>query len=594
MEEKDPTPQTTLLILLGASEWPSSPHFQSSEASVSKAFANAAQGVRDYFCNPQPFGLPTENLLDLFDSGKGASELDQQIEQFLKQRLADMTARGSAGRDLLLYFIGHGGFAGDDHDYYLAIRSTGGNLLASGLGVKALAYTVKEEARHLRRIIILDCCFAAAAFHSFQGASDQVAIEKTIDAFRGGRKAEGLPKKGTTLFCSSNQKSPSQILANYSSTMFTKAFLDVLTQGTYSQQERLTLREVKDAARDLLFEMQDAPKPVLDSPDQSEGDIADIPFFPNPKIEEERRKRAEEERIRQAAVERAHKEEERIHRAEEQAPKFAEEEQSGQTEEEQHPRAEEVRLREIQEAAVRAQAHGDMRTAYQLWQRLATSHDVSDNIYVTTAREHLQNLRSDFIACCVKLAGEAYMEGQWQKEIDIWEELLALQNVQPEEHGYITLEQFSVSESEMDSRQIIQERIKIARDNMQCTEMYEKATQFVKESDLLSAKTQLEILWSHAHYYGDPKGLAKLTDMKTPPNYEQTLQAKRVQMKKRERWAMLIAFTVFVVIVGGWNSYSLFWASRRGFDFTSFITSFIISFFIAVGVASAIFSSIKR
>ena len=297
MEVKDPSPQTTLLILLGASEWPSSPQFQSSEASA-KAFANAAQGVRDYFCNPQPFGLPTENLLYLFDSEKGAGELDLKIEQFLKQRLADMTARGSAGRDLLLYFIGHGGFAGDDHDYYLAIRSTGGNLLASGLGVKALAYTLKEEARHLRRIIILDCCFAAAALHAFQGAPDQVALEKTIDAFRGGRKAEGFPTKGTTLFCSSNQKSPSQLLADYSSTMFTKAFLDVLTQGTPSQQDRLTLREVKDAARDLLFEIQDAPKPVVDSPDQSEGDVADIPFFPNPWFEKERLRRAEEERAR--------------------------------------------------------------------------------------------------------------------------------------------------------------------------------------------------------------------------------------------------------------------------------------------------------
>ena len=226
MEGQDPSSQTTLLILLGASLWPNSPEFQGSEA-----FAKAARSVKDYFLHHQLFGLPAENLLDLFDSDKSADELDVAIEQFLKQHLADMKARGSAGRDLLLYFIGHGGFAGDDHEYYLAIRRTRtGNPLASGLRVMSLAYTLKEQARHLRRIIILDCCFAAAAFSAFQAGPDQVALEKTIDAFRGGRKAEGFPTKGTTLFCSSDHKSPSLLLLDYSSTMFTKAFLDALAQ----------------------------------------------------------------------------------------------------------------------------------------------------------------------------------------------------------------------------------------------------------------------------------------------------------------------------------------------------------------------------
>src|SRR5437762_11726976 len=104
-----PSPQTTLLILLGASAWPFSPEFQSSEA-----FANAARRLTAYFLNPQPFGLPPENLLDLFDSEKSADELDVAIGQFLEQRLTAMKAAGNAGRDLLLYFIGHGDFVGRD------------------------------------------------------------------------------------------------------------------------------------------------------------------------------------------------------------------------------------------------------------------------------------------------------------------------------------------------------------------------------------------------------------------------------------------------------------------------------------------------
>ena len=113
MDVQGPSPQTTLLIVLGASAWPLSPEFQSSEA-----FANAARRLKAYFLNPWPFGLPDENLLDLFDSEKSTDELDLAIGQFLEQRLASMKAAGNPGRDLLFYFIGHGGFVGRDSDFY--------------------------------------------------------------------------------------------------------------------------------------------------------------------------------------------------------------------------------------------------------------------------------------------------------------------------------------------------------------------------------------------------------------------------------------------------------------------------------------------
>ncbi|HEX3641746.1 MAG TPA: hypothetical protein VHV10_10685, partial [Ktedonobacteraceae bacterium] len=142
MDTQNPSPQTTLLILLGASTWPFSPEFQSSEA-----FANAARRLRAYFLNPLPFGLPAENLLDLFDSEKSADELDVAIGQFLEQRLAAMKIMGNAGRDLLLYFIGHGGFVGRDSDFYLAIRRTRmDSPRASGMQMMSLADTLTERA----------------------------------------------------------------------------------------------------------------------------------------------------------------------------------------------------------------------------------------------------------------------------------------------------------------------------------------------------------------------------------------------------------------------------------------------------------------
>ncbi len=295
MEAQAPSPQTTLLILLGASAWPFSPEFSSSPA-----FANAARILRAYFLNPRLFGLPAENLLDLFDSDKSADELDVEISQFLERRLIDMKKAGNAGRDLLLYFIGHGGFVGHDSDFYLAIRRTRmDSPRASGMQMLSLADTLTERARHLRRIIILDCSFAAAASSAFEAGPDQVAIEKTVDAFQVRYKAVvGFPTKGTTLLCSSSHKSPSLLLPDGSSTMFTKAFLDALIQGTPPPRDHLTLRDVKDLVADLLSETRNAPRPVVFSPDQSEGDVADIPFFPNPAVPKDPNRQRMLEKVR--------------------------------------------------------------------------------------------------------------------------------------------------------------------------------------------------------------------------------------------------------------------------------------------------------
>ncbi len=340
MDVQAPSPQTTLLILLGASGWPFSSEFQSSEA-----FANAARRLRAYFLNPRPFGLPAENLLDLFDTDQSADELDVTIGQFLQQRVAGLRAGGNPARDLLLYFVGHGGFVGRDSDFYLAIRRTRmDNPRASGLQMMSLADTLTERARHLRRIIILDCCFAAAAFSAFQSGPAQVAMEKTVDAFEVRQKAVGFPAKGTTLLCSSSHKSPSLLLPDGSSTMFTKALLDALVQGTTSQRDHLTLRDVKDAAADLLSEIRNAPKPVVLSPDQSEGDVADIPFFPNTRIKreqlrriEEERRRAEEEQARREEEERWRRVEEERARQAEKAVQFRDAQESVRTIEEQAP-----------------------------------------------------------------------------------------------------------------------------------------------------------------------------------------------------------------------------------------------------------------
>ncbi len=107
MVTKDPSSQTTLVILLGASQWPSAPEFINSNA-----FANSARAVKDYFLSQQKFGLPDGHLLDLFDDEGSADDLDMKIQEFLSQRLDEMREVGTPAKDLVVYFVGHGSFFG--------------------------------------------------------------------------------------------------------------------------------------------------------------------------------------------------------------------------------------------------------------------------------------------------------------------------------------------------------------------------------------------------------------------------------------------------------------------------------------------------
>ncbi len=287
-----PIAPTTLVILLGASAWPNSPGFQ-----PSPAFVHAAWGFKYYVLDPQGFGLSTSNLLDLFDAPFSASDQLERLGSFLEQQTQALKAANQAVRDVVVYFVGHGGFVGSSADFYLLPRrANASSLRASGMAIDALAEVLREKARQMRRYLLLDCCFAAAAFRSFQGGPDQTAITKTLDAFQVQARSSGFPAKGTVLLCSSDQKSPSLLLPDESCTMFSHALLDVLRNGDLHRPAQLSLRDLKELAEDRLAALpeKNAPRPGLHSPDQSEGAVADVPFFPNPSAREERGRQAEQ------------------------------------------------------------------------------------------------------------------------------------------------------------------------------------------------------------------------------------------------------------------------------------------------------------
>jgi glycosidase len=278
MPVQAPTAATTIVALLGASEWPRAPEFNSSQA-----FRRSAEALKAYFLDPNGLGVQADNVLDLFDFDGSADEVDDRIRAFLEVRLGTLEQTGKPAQDVLVYFTGHGTFAGENSDYYLAIRRTrSNNLQVSALPLKALAFTLREYCRSLRRTIILDCCFSAAAFSAFLAAGPaHVAIRKSIDAFEVPTKGTGFPTRGTVLLCSSSQKAPSLILRDQSATMFSWALLDALARGDPRGRARLSVRDVADLAALALRSLPDAPRPEVHSPDQSEGDVGTVELFPN-------------------------------------------------------------------------------------------------------------------------------------------------------------------------------------------------------------------------------------------------------------------------------------------------------------------------
>lgn len=258
------TRETTLAILLGGSSWPKSP-----QLAASHAFACSAEDFKRYLAGD--FGLPADNILDLFDSAKTAPEIVEELQSFLRARMRERPAP----RDVFLYYTGHGGFI-NGRDYFLAVKSTIEGLEGtSSIRVSDLASTLRNAALNLRRFLILDCCFAAAAFKEFQSTPGDAARVQTLDAF---------PRRGTTLLCSSSSRNVSIAPSGERHTMFSGALLDVLRYGDPAIDSPLSLEDVGLRVSELIRDRYDdrAVRPEVHSPDQREEDIARMPLFPNP------------------------------------------------------------------------------------------------------------------------------------------------------------------------------------------------------------------------------------------------------------------------------------------------------------------------
>ena len=260
----------TLAVILGASHFPDAPRLADG-----RAFYNSAADLREYLFDERGLAIPRRNLLWLFDDSRAPSDQVMEIARFLSRRSSELKSEGERAENLFIYYVGHGLFTRRDQMYSLAVRSTNEiNEDASSMRSSDLASVIKEHAAFVRRYLVFDCCFSASIYQEFQGGP--------LDAVRVTIQHE-LPRRGTALLCSSSSQAVSLAPRGISHTMFSGALIKSLHDGHTGFGPQLSFNELADLVREHLRTdyPQDWVRPEVHSPDQVDGDIANIPIFPN-------------------------------------------------------------------------------------------------------------------------------------------------------------------------------------------------------------------------------------------------------------------------------------------------------------------------
>ena len=103
----------TAVIVLGASRFKKSPTLDRD------GFRFSAEDFVDYVLDKRLLSLPAVNLLNLFDSQLPPGDQLEAVCDFLSSQQA-----AAATKDVILYYIGHGGFVGVNQEYFLGIATT--------------------------------------------------------------------------------------------------------------------------------------------------------------------------------------------------------------------------------------------------------------------------------------------------------------------------------------------------------------------------------------------------------------------------------------------------------------------------------------
>jgi hypothetical protein len=151
---------------------------------------------RKYLTSENGLGIDRGNVLELFDDSRPPGSQLEDMAAFLSVKRG-LGSEPDPPENLFVYYVGHGLFT-TDRRYCLAVRCTNENNVGiSTIRGRDLADVIFENAIHLRRFLILDCCFAASIYGEFLSAPGELATTQLL---------EELPERGTTLLCASSRQ----------------------------------------------------------------------------------------------------------------------------------------------------------------------------------------------------------------------------------------------------------------------------------------------------------------------------------------------------------------------------------------------------
>ena len=244
-------------LLLGASEFSHCPLLSN------PAFGRSHAKFLDYLRAVR--GIPDENICNLFESTKNATDQLEELTDFLEK------LPGAA--DLFVHYVGHGGFVSSQR-FFLGLktmkagREDGTCLIFETFATRLRTFTVSK-----RVYVILDCCFAGAAVKHLMGPADDL-MNRNVE--------RSLPRRGVTVLAASSMHEAAFAPEHLSLTMFSDAMFRVLEQVDATSSEALTLRKLKVLMDESIWTRfgTDGVRPKIHAPYQPDGDIADVPIFP--------------------------------------------------------------------------------------------------------------------------------------------------------------------------------------------------------------------------------------------------------------------------------------------------------------------------
>ena len=250
--------ENTYVLLIGASKYPNWKVMDIPNVQV-----NLRQ-IESLLSDPSYCGIPTEKIKVIED--ENIEDTNNGIQEFFDNI---KTPRAT----IILYYSGHGlqSVKAMD-DLFLATRNIREKTFeASSIKISELR-RLFSECIAVRKILLLDCCYAGKITKGFMSDENSESIAKLNDF------------EGTYIMAASSEYERAKFDPNdpNSPTKFTGKFVEVIRNGIESDDEYCTLNSIYNQIRSSFLIQKDAPKPIQ----IGQNNIGNFPIFKNKRFVE--------------------------------------------------------------------------------------------------------------------------------------------------------------------------------------------------------------------------------------------------------------------------------------------------------------------